>query len=1322
MSKAKKILIGIFSVVFAIALTVAIVPTARMVSAEEDGFYFDFSDLKGNYARITDTLDLGDIVLQASSLYNMGVDGNAKQSSDGKLSFKQRLKFEGKTSGMYRTISFFLEKKAKITVYAYSGSSSDPYRRLALYKNGSTEQEFYKESPDLQTEGDVQPFTWETTEAGSYYIANIASGSVSVYYLKVEYTGEADPVQRNDWADVAAPAITNVKLSDDGTTIDVAFSGVIGNNGADYAVVEMLDATQAVVFTRRFLSYGNGGSVSFTPTKSGRYTFVVKLVRKGQSDKVSPSSEFDFTYILATPTLRAMTVKDANNGDALTLMATVGYVPEADYYTLTWAGDKNGEVTLYPAEYGDEITYLIEGLTQGGQYTITVKATRQSTDETTKPKTITAIVRDDVERDWQFAYFGTSTNGGRNYSTGNIYDGLKMYSCTVKAGDEIGDKGGKFTYGYFDGISYYYTKINPDEEDFVLRSTITVDYINPKADGQEGFALLVRDSIGLDGSTDPFYTNSAAAICTKIQQLVGSANETKKDGIGARFVTGVKDTFNINAEGSNPLQKMYFYDRTVTVRKNDQYTFEVEKKNNAYYTRYYNTAGKLVSEKVLFHTEEVDDGNPDNDGDYDQLRQIEKDAVYVGFAVARGCNATFDDVYIKVTPRSTEYIEIVPEPITADSSIASPTTSSIAQYNFKFYANSDGIVNVYLNDNGSKDETKLVVKDQAVVADEYFETIIVLTESENKFETYFEPTPDWTTPLGEKLDFYDEQVRERYVIYKSYGLATESIVVAPTDLTESPTGLVGSASGTGSFDAPLDLQTAVNYVLPGQTIYMLDGTYSITDGNLSIEKGNDGTADAIKTLRAFPENRDRPVINFKQKGTGIKMWGNYWHLYGFDITGTKDANKGIQVGGHYCVIEMINAYNNGDTGIQVSGKSTDKAKFWPTYNLILNCTSYSNADKSQEDADGFGAKLYCGEGNVFRGCISYCNADDGWDLYAKTETGPIGQVTIENCITFGNGFNVDGSPTNGNGNGFKVGGENLSGHHVVRNCISFGNKMKGIDSNSCPDVEVYNSISVYNSKYNYAFYTATGVNPVTHFKASGNVSLLGLSSDNLSGAQEEGAEYLLKSENNYFFYNDNAFQIGGNNQPKGSYNASGAKMDATMLTGWDTSWDLATATDLLEDGDHNSAYKYFGFALNGEGSKGVIEYGNFRKVVGLITREADGGIVLKDGFMTLNSKAPANAGASFAAVHGSTTGAIQFADVTFAANFNTVINSIGGVEIKPTYTRPTDPDQPTDGTSQSAVKPANGGSGNWWIFVVIGGAVAIAAAVVVIVLMKKKKA
>ena len=64
-------------------------------------------------------------------------------------------------------------------------------------------------------------------------------------------------------------------------------------------------------------------------------------------------------------------------------------------------------------------------------------------------------------------------------------------------------------------------------------------------------------------------------------------------------------------------------------------------------------------------------------------------------------------------------------------------------------------------------------------------------------------------------------------------------------------------------------------------------------------------------------------------------------------------------------------YKNGNTGLQISRyKSTDNWEDWPSHNLMLNCTSYLNADAGYEDADGFAAKLTVADGNVFDGCIA----------------------------------------------------------------------------------------------------------------------------------------------------------------------------------------------------------------------------------------------------------------------------------------------------------------------------------------------------------------
>ena len=133
-----------------------------------------------------------------------------------------------------------------------------------------------------------------------------------------------------------------------------------------------------------------------------------------------------------------------------------------------------------------------------------------------------------------------------------------------------------------------------------------------------------------------------------------------------------------------------------------------------------------------------------------------------------------------------------------------------------------------------------------------------------------------------------------------------------------------------------------------------------------------------------------------------------------------------------------------------------------------------------ENADGFAAKLTCGEGNVFDGCMAYNNSDDGWDLFAKAATGPIGIVTIQNCVAFRNGFTEFGEGYgNCDGNGFKLGGSGIGSAHVVKNCLSFENLHCGFTDNNNPKLgTLINCTAINNNgegtgKPNFSCYRCT---------------------------------------------------------------------------------------------------------------------------------------------------------------------------------------------------------------------------------------------------------
>jgi hypothetical protein len=68
------------------------------------------------------------------------------------------------------------------------------------------------------------------------------------------------------------------------------------------------------------------------------------------------------------------------------------------------------------------------------------------------------------------------------------------------------------------------------------------------------------------------------------------------------------------------------------------------------------------------------------------------------------------------------------------------------------------------------------------------------------------------------------------------------------------------------------------------------------------------------------------------------------------------AAGGLQLRGDHGTIE----------GIDVLGTSTKPPDKWPRNNLVLNCTSHDNFDPAASNANGFVAKLTCGEGNSFK--------------------------------------------------------------------------------------------------------------------------------------------------------------------------------------------------------------------------------------------------------------------------------------------------------------------------------------------------------------------
>jgi hypothetical protein len=285
----------------------------------------------------------------------------------------------------------------------------------------------------------------------------------------------------------------------------------------------------------------------------------------------------------------------------------------------------------------------------------------------------------------------------------------------------------------------------------------------------------------------------------------------------------------------------------------------------------------------------------------------------------------------------------------------------------------------------------------------------------------------------------------------------------------APNG-TGSAAGTQA--DPTTLTSAITRIAAGGTIYMRGGRYDFSQ-TVTIAAGNDGTSGARKKLSAYPG--ETPVLNFSAQSEdpanrGLAVGGSFWHIYGIVVE--RAGDNGILLAGNNNIIERTVTRFNRDSGLQLSRLVAGAPREqWPSNNLILSAVSHDNADSDGEDADGFAPKLTVGPGNVFRYTVSHNNIDDGYDLFTKTDTGPIGAVTIEDSLAYDNGtLSNGGQAGNGDRNGYKLGGEDIGVNHVIQRNIAHGNGKHGFTYNrNLGTMTVSNNVSIGNEERNFNF-------------------------------------------------------------------------------------------------------------------------------------------------------------------------------------------------------------------------------------------------------------
>ena len=337
---------------------------------------------------------------------------------------------------------------------------------------------------------------------------------------------------------------------------------------------------------------------------------------------------------------------------------------------------------------------------------------------------------------------------------------------------------------------------------------------------------------------------------------------------------------------------------------------------------------------------------------------------------------------------------------------------------------------------------------------------------------------------------------------------------------------------------------------PGDTLYLTEGTYEFTD-KFSINK--QGSASKNIVIAGYPG--DAVTLDFHKVpyGTrGITIHANSVYVHIKDLAIAWSGKNNLYCEGSYCLFERLDIYGSADTGCQMKKGGN---------NVIRNVDSHDNFDYETRDgngnanfggnADGFADKQFTGPGNHYIGCRAWNNSDDGWDFFQRVSNS---NTIIEDCICFMNGcpyydmsqnpratgvdkswfdskvgtqmtdrygqtitITLDRYPCQGNGNGFKMGGQGTDHKILIHHCLAVGNYARGFDQNNNGGTMWVYNCSAYQNAYNYGFTTAYGTNTIQNC-----ISLAGQNADSYKSQNVVTIDH--NSWNNGFSVSSNDFQ------------------------------------------------------------------------------------------------------------------------------------------------------------------------------------------------------
>ena len=321
-----------------------------------------------------------------------------------------------------------------------------------------------------------------------------------------------------------------------------------------------------------------------------------------------------------------------------------------------------------------------------------------------------------------------------------------------------------------------------------------------------------------------------------------------------------------------------------------------------------------------------------------------------------------------------------------------------------------------------------------------------------------------------------------------------ALQVSASDYYVSTTGS-DSNDGKSRETAFATLGAAQNVVTAGDNVYILPGTYQITEDQISREESTgpykvvfyftqQGQKGKPISFIGLTEDGNRPVFDMSAVNpagyriTAFLISGQYLVFRNFEVVGmmvnitthTQSENFRISNGSHN-TFDNIACHDGMGIGFYLLRNSH--------HNLFINCDGYNNYDSVSEKGmggqnDAFGCHVSAGNpGNIFIGCRAWNNSDDGYDLINCYSP-----VTFCYSLAYHNGYDAEGNKRQ-DGNGFKAGGfgmgsaitlpEEGAPRHEVYHCIASNNKSNGIYSNHhLGGVYFHHNTSYNNSSNNYS--------------------------------------------------------------------------------------------------------------------------------------------------------------------------------------------------------------------------------------------------------------